>query len=163
MWSSGWLLGAAGGRRDPPPPTTEQVPGCKSEAAMSPLLPVLLSGVLKGVGRWPPWGRRCSASELQQGLIPPLHAQLHLLLGEAVERGRGCRLRGRADSFVRSGTWDPESPSQRSRTLDLRPGPGPALGEGEPSTVGEGEPEFGKRPPWATAQVPWFWMPTFET
>ncbi|XP_070612906.1 WD repeat-containing protein 54 isoform X6 [Erythrolamprus reginae] len=72
---------------------------------------------------------------------------LQLLLREAVERDHRGRLRQWADLPVRSCTRDPASPSQRSRPLDLCPGPGPALGEAAVGRRGLLRARLGAQPP----------------
>lgn len=60
--------------------------------------------------------------------------QLHLLLGEAVERDRGRGLWERADPAVGSGIGADPCPGERPRPLDLRARPGTAHRQGTEGT-----------------------------
>ena len=93
-----------------------------------------MGGWQQGDGRHQPPARGCAAGRGGGETCPC--AQLLLLLREAVERGRGCWLWKRADSALRGGDRPPARRGQRSRSMDLRPGPGTADGKGTASRPG---------------------------
>lgn len=112
-------------------------------------------GVTQGTGGWQEGDTRhqplaCGSAAGKGGCEMCPCAQLLLRLREAVERDRGCWLWKWADSAVRGGDRPPACRGQRSRSMDLRPGPGAADRKGTAGCTGAPQPVC-SIPPWHPA------------